>query len=263
MTIEMTVEEPNTNTTNTIVEYKFKNEYKTIEGEYDAEKYFKTADEIKNYIANHPIKFWEDFDDEIYLNLKNSKNVEHFINEIDTNIESNKLPRLISEYQALNLSSIRKLIDNLSNFEEQKILKYKEEYQKLLYLSKATKEKSFDCLKNNWEEIKEYLSTFLINKAEQAKLRLKQSQAKYYQKKKALLGIESKPKLTAEEKAEKYKDQLKRANKKYYEKKRTELIELGIMKPKQTPDEKRIAKQEANKRYYASKKQKLETLVEP
>ena len=257
MTIEMEIiDEPTT-----IVVYNFKDDCKTIEGEYDTDKYFKTVDEIKNYIIDFPIKFWESTDDdELYLNLKNSKNVAHFINEIETNIKSNKIPRFISEYQMLNLLGIKKLVGNLPAYEEKRIKKYKEEYEILLNVSRVAKEKSFNCLKNNWTEIKDYLSTFLADKAEQAKLRLKQSQAKYYQKKKALLGIESKPKLTAEEKAERYKEQLKKANKTYYEKKRAELIELGVMKPKQTEEEKRIAKQEANKRYYASKKQNLETL---
>lgn len=268
----------------TIVEYSFKDNSlnKTYSVELDTTKFFKTANEIKEYLLNNnsSIRFNKEFGDGIYnLDIKDSNNVKHFIEEIESDIATNKIPRFIMSYQVFkNKKDILNLIldlkkscerleqtkddNNLVSPEKYKafVQSYNDNYIELAQIKKDTENKSWECLKNNWVEIKEYLSTFLVDKAEQAKLRLKQSQAKYYQKKKALLGIESKPKLTAEEKAERYKEQLKKANKTYYEKKRAELIELGVMKPKQTEEEKRIAKQEANKRYYAAKKQKLEIL---
>lgn len=252
MPVELIIEEEEVPPT--VVEYAFQSDFNTVSGEYDTEKYFRAADEIIHYIAHSKIKFWTDCDGDLYLNLANSKSVEHFINELETGMEANKVPRFISEYQPLPLLAIKNIIKDTPHHMEKRIARYTADYKQLLEMSKATKEKSVDCLRNNWTVIKQYLSTYLAdNKAERAKLRLKQSQAKYYQKKKAELGIVAKPTLTAEEKAEKYKEQLQKANKKYYEKKRAELIEVGVMKPKQTDEEKRIARQEANKRYYASK----------
>ncbi len=269
----------------TIIEYSFKDNSLNItySVELDTEKFFKTANEIKEYILNNPIIFNKEFGDNsiYYLDIKHSNNVNHFIEEIESDIATNKISRFIVKYQVFkNKKDILKLILDLKKscegFEQTKndnnlvspekykafVQSYNDNYIELSQIKKDTENKSWECLKSNWTEIKEFLSTFLVDKAEQAKLRLKQSQAKYYQKKKALLGIESKPKLTAEEKAERYKEQLKKANKTYYEKKRAELIELGVMKPQQTEEEKRLAKQEANKRYYASKKQKLEETTE-
>jgi len=82
---------------------------------------------------------------------------------------------------------------------------------------------------------------------------VKEAKARYYQKKKAELGIEPKPKLTAEEQAAK-KEQVAKANKKYYEKKKSKLLELGVMRLIQTEEEKKLSRKEANKRYYENRK---------
>ncbi len=245
----------------TIIAYAFTNadDDKTYQGEFDTEMYFTTANDIKEYILKDKIKFWNDFNDDLFLDIKDKESIAHFIHEIEHAIETNKvMPRFIVERQAFNCvkARIENLIKSLPNYLEKRIERYNSEYQELVLQNNKTKQSSWNCLKNNWTEIKEFLLSLAVDKAEQAKLRLKVSQAKYYQKKKALLGIESKPKLTPEEKAERYKEQLKKANKTYYEKKRAELIELGVMKPKQTEEERRMAKKEANKRYYESKLQK-------
>jgi hypothetical protein len=249
-----------------VVSYDFTNEDndKTFTGEVDANNYFKSVNDVKEFLLNKEIRFEanNEFEDNPLLDIKNAGSSRHFINEVDDFIikNANKLsfPRFINEIQPFSKTkrSIRRLIDNIPSYHEKLKSTYESDYQQLLQIEKETKMKSWDLFKHNWMEIKEFLSSMAVNKDEQAKQRLKISQAKYYQKKKALLGIEPRQKLTPEEKAERYKEQLKNANKKYYEKKRTELLELGVMKPKQTEEEKRIAKQEANKAYYASKKQK-------
>lgn len=253
-----------------ILTFDFKSDNNTYTGEVDSDNYFKSVSDIKEFIMNKKILFWEEFEDNRYFDIKNSGSIQHLINEIEEKIINNgkvtsSYPRFIAEelqplFSGGRRMSIKRLIDDLPKYEDKKINKYKSQYEQLIQVEKETKSKSWECLKNNWSEIKEFLLSLAVDKAEQAKQRLKISQAKYYQKKKALLGIENKPKLTAEEKAERYKEQLKKANKTYYEKKRLELIELGVMKPKQTEEEKRNAKKEANKRYYDSKKLKVAEL---
>lgn len=251
----------------TILSYTFTNadNDKTYSGEFDTDMNFTTANDIKEYILKQEIKFWNDFNDNLILDIKDKESIAHFISEIEKAIETNKLiPRFISERQKFYSvkTRIANLIKAYPSYESKRIERYTMEYNELVRQDDKTRNTSWDCLKSNWMEIKEFLLSLAVDKAEQAKIRLKISQAKYYQKKKALLGIESKPKLTPEEKAERYKEQLKKANKTYYEKKRAELIELGVMKPKQTEEEKRIAKKEANRRYYASKLQKQQELYE-
>jgi len=250
-----------------VLSFDFKDEdnNKTLTGEVDSENYFKSVNDIKEFIMNKPIKFWDEFEENLFLDIKNTGSIHHFIEEIEESITKTNdgkisYPRFISE-ELQNFSKtklfIKKLINKLPSHMVERKTRYNLEYDQLIQVEKDTKMKSWEHLKNNWSEIKEFLLSLAVDKAEQAKQRLKISQAKYYQKKKALLGIENKPKLSAEEKAERYKQQLKNANKKYYEKKRLELLELGVMKPKLTEEEKVIAKKEANKRYYASKKSKV------
>lgn len=252
-----------------VLTYDFANDdnTKTLTGEVDADNYFKSVNEIKEFIINKQIKFWDDFEDNMFFDIKSTGSIHHFIEEIEDSMTKNNdgkisYPRFITEELqqfSKNKNAIKRLIDNLPSYLNKQINEYKPQYQELIQLEKETKNKSWSLMKSNWEELKEFLLSLAVDKTTQMKQRLKLSQAKYYQKKKALLGIENKPKLTAEEKADRYKEQLKKANKTYYEKKKTELIELGVMKPKQTEEEKRNAKQEANRKYYAAKRMKQDT----
>jgi hypothetical protein len=139
---------------------------------------------------------------------------------------------------------------------------YEPKFQELVKLKRTIIEENWDFIQTNWNEIKEILKTFCMDKYAQQKLRQKISQSKYYFKKKDALGKVKKPTLTPEEKAEKYKEQIKKANSRYYEKKRTELIELGVMKEKQTEEERKQLKKERNSIYYRNKVEQQKELKE-
>jgi len=261
-----------------LVQYTFTDEHSmTYNSFVDTEKFFTSSSQIIHHILNEKTHFYYiDRDgDKIYMefNKNNIKTVNKFINTIETNILNNKIPTFILEIQHIkNCKKIEEIIEERKKYIEKyeptwdsknlmtpeiykaATKKITDKFLELKSIKRDTEIKSFECLKTNWIEIKEHLLKFEEKKIEQYKQKLKETQAKYYQKKKAEIGIKPKRKLTAEEQAEKYKEQLAKANKKYYEKKKAKLLELGVMRPIQTEEEKILARKEANKRYYENRK---------
>ena len=252
----------------TVVEYTFESHT----AEMDTDKYFKDKNDIIEYLSKNKIKYYPSHNTTSHLDLDEDNSIKQFIKTIEENIANNKTPTFILFIQIFSCEKkIKDLVERKKKSRDDPISEeslitpsdYKasvdrtvSQYEELKSIQKDTEQKSFECLKNNWTEIKEHLLTIKERKAEQYKLKLKIAKAKYYQKKKEELGIQPKPTLTAEEKAEPYKEQVSKASKKYYEKKKEELLELGVMKPKQTEEEKKLARKEANKRYYENKKLK-------
>ena len=261
-----------------LVEYTFVDSHSMSYTCYiDTEKFFTSSSQIIYHILNENVQFYyidsDGYKTNMKLNINDIKTVNKFVETIEANILNNKIPSFILKRQPLdNLKKIEEIIEERKNHIEKyepvwnptnlitpEIYKANTKqitdiFLELKSIKRDTELKSFECLKTNWIEIKEHLLKFEEKKIEQYKQKLKETQAKYYQKKKAEIGIKPKRKLTAEEQAEKYKEQLAKANKKYYEKKKSKLLELGVMRPIQTEEEKILARKEANKRYYENMK---------
>lgn len=258
-----------------LVEYTFTDEHSvmTYNSFVDTEKFFTSSSQIMHHILNEKIHFYYIDSDgaKIYmeLNKSNIKNVNKFIEIIETNILNNKIPTFILEIQHLkNCKKIEEIIEERKKYIEKyeptwdsknlttpenykaKTKQITDNYLNLKSIKRDTELKSFECLKTNWIEIKQHLLN-QENKSEKLKLQIKEAKARYYQKQKA--EKLNKPQLT-EEQAEKYKEQVAKANKKYYEKKKSKLLELGVTRPIQTEEEKILARKEANKRYYENRK---------
>jgi hypothetical protein len=236
-------------------EYEYGTKQPTfITKQVDTEAYFKSVNEVIEYFKDNEFLLEdnpEDDDFEREFNFNNPISVKNLINEIQNAINKSKT----AFFMLKQISSLKSLIafQFKTHYTQQAREKYEPQLEELLTLKRDVVKKSWSFIKENWTEIKSLLEPFSEAIIDQQKLRLKISQAKYYLKKKQALGKVNKPTLSPEEKAEKYKEQLKKANAKYYEKKRKELIDLGVMKEKQTEDEKKQIKKERNKNYYQSK----------
>jgi hypothetical protein len=197
--------------------------------EVDTDDYYKSVNEVIEFLKNTKlikldyIDEENDFDGRFKINKP--KHIEYLIKEVETAMDNSSTPSFL----------INQLEKNMNT-------------------------KNWDFIKENWDEIKAILNTFWVDKYAQQKLRQKNSQSKYYFKKKDALGKVKKPTLTPEEKAEKYKEQIRKANLRYYEKKRTELIELGVMKEKQTEEEKKQLIKERNSINYKNRKEQQKEL---
>lgn len=170
-----------------------------IEIEVKEDKYFKSIEELKEYLEQ-----WN------YLGNIEKQNI---IKEcIDTSIENKKIPKFLTE----NDNTYSHIVMTYKSLPFSEQAKYKNDYDNLLSLRKSNLSKSFNFIKENKDAIFNMLDEMLSQKYETLKEQWRKASKKRYEKLKAL-----KPKVVKERNvlsAEEKKERRKLANKKYYEK---------------------------------------------
>lgn len=253
-----------------IVTYNFKDTNDNlVTAEADKDDYFKTVDELKYFLKFQEIPFGaeqpyenENEEDEFYLNIDKAGNVKHFVNMIENAIENNKIPYFIQKTLGDKTGAIKRLIKNLGVMDNYRKEKYIPLYEEMVTIQKENINKNWSLLKENWNNIKEFLLEGGTDKSEKdekvsiLKKNKKEVNKKYYENKKKQLNIPDRQPLTEEEK----KERRKLANKAYREKmKQTNTTE------EQEEEDASDKKKGYNKKYYQKQKdlkQKIKELEE-
>jgi len=233
------------------------------------EDYFNTIDDAKKYI-------FENYCDESYekLNIRTDQyNVKTYtptqmvsqinkaIDHIEKCIEKNlSLSSLLDDFKS---DTNYKLI--LKNMTEHMKSKYELELAKLKVIHKNNLIQKNKFIKDNKNELIEYLNLIKQDYIDKIKHKQKEYLKNWNQKRNELLGIKPRVKLTEEQKLE----NLKESQKKYYKKKCTEkeILEQQVqeifkdegLEPiilnKKKLTEKELKRKECNKKYYEKRKQ--------
>ena len=246
------------------------------------EDYFNTIDDAKKYI-------FENYCDETYekLNIRTDKynlktytptqmvsQINKAIDHIDQCILNNKsLTSLKDDFKSY---TNYKLI--LKNMTEHMKSKYELELAKLKVIHKSNLIQKNKFIKDNKNELIEYLNLIKQDYIDKIKNKQKEYLKNWNQKRNELLGIKPRVKLTEEQKLENIKpkvklteeqklENLKESQKKYYKKKcnEKELLEhkvqeifkiegLEPISEKKILTEKELKRKECNKKYYDKKK---------
>lgn len=209
----------------------------TYEREVNEEGYFKSLDDVKNYILRKNDKITIEICEDIKSQIENA---------IEKNILIQFLTEDLKEFKkSNNVLLLSYPFGEVRNY-------WIAQNDLLIQEYRALMSKNSKFIKENKDAVFEFLNEKRHVTVQQIKEKRKEANKIYYEKRKSLLKLdEEQPKveLTEDEKKEKKK----LANKKYYEKKIAEKVEAP-MKPILTEEEKKERRKEANKRYYEKKK---------
>lgn len=231
------------------------------------ENYFNTIDDAKKYI-------FDNYCDETYEKLNKRTNEEELktytptqmINQINKAIED-------IEKSILNNKSLTSLKEDfksdtnykpiLRNMTDYMRSKYELELAKLNVIHKNNLIQRNKFIKDNKDEIIEYLNLIKQTYIDNIKNKQKEYLKNWNQKRNELLNIKTRVKLTEEQKLE----NLKQSQKKYYKQKcdEKEMLEQrvqeifqdeGLVPKKIELSEKELKRKECNKKHYEKRKQK-------
>lgn len=212
------------------------------EREVDSNNDFKTIDDVKKYFNYHnpilTIPICNDIINDIEYASQNKK-VAKFLHEELKDFKKEKMG-LINQYP---FGDTREYWSNKYDLLSQ-------EYLKLIL-------KNDTFIKQNKEQIFEFLNEQKNMKVHTLKEKRKIANQKYYEKKMKELDIETSKEVLSEEEK---KERRKLANKKYYEKNKTEL-DIETQKTFLSEEEKNERRKLSNKKYY--EKNKIESIVKP
>lgn len=233
------------------------------------EKYFNTINDLKQYI-------FDNYCDETYEKLNKRTNVYDLktytstqmviqinkaIDDIETCILNNKINTCLKDdyKRDTNYKILFKYMDEYTKS------KYENELNKLVEIHKSNLKQRNNFIKDNKDEIIEYLNTIKQNYINDIKNKKQEYIKNWRQKRNELLEITPRQKLTEEQKLA----NLKESQKKYYKKKCDEkaILEqqvqeifkdeglVPIIPKKKELTEKELKRKECNKKYYEKRKQ--------